>query len=75
VRWKIDKAHRLLKKYGIKGKKRIRKGKLSGVTLDVLGREFKIKSKAQVAKELGVSRVALYRYLKKSKVLLNDKFM
>ena len=63
--WKKDKVHRLLKQHGIKRDKRIRKGKLTGITLEFLDKEFKKKTKVQVAKELGVSRPALYKHLKK----------
>lgn len=63
--WKKDKVHWWLKKYGIKRDKRIRKGKLTGITLEFLEKEFKTKTKVQVAKELGVSRPALYKHLKK----------
>ncbi len=63
-----DKVHRLLISYGIKREKRIRKGKLSGLTLEYLEREFKNKSKIQIAKDLGVSRQSLHeRYLKLKK--------
>lgn len=63
-----DKVHRLLKTYGVKREKRTRKGKLSGLTLVYLEREFKNKSKIQVAKDLGVSRQSLHeRYLKLKK--------
>ncbi len=65
LEWKKDKVHRLLKQYGIKRDKRIRKGKLTGITLEFLEKEFKKKTKVQVAKELGVSRPALYKHLKK----------
>lgn len=63
--WKKDKVHRLLKQHGIKRDKGIRKGKLTGITLEYLEKEFKKKTKVQVAKELSVSRPALYKHLKK----------
>lgn len=63
-----DKVHRLLKSYGIKRNKGIRKGKLTGLTLEYLEREYKQKTKVQVAKELGVSRQSLHeKYLKLKK--------
>ena len=63
--WKKDKVHSLLKQHGIKRDKRIRKGKLTGITLELLEIEFEKKTKVQVAKELGVSRQSLHeRYLK-----------
>lgn len=65
VGWKKDKVHFWLKRYGIKRNKRMRKGKLYYVSHDYLKREFEIKAKAQVARELGVSRTALYKRMKK----------
>lgn len=66
--WSKDKVYRLLKSYGIKRDKRIRKGKLSDLTLEYLEREYKHKSKVQIAEELGVSRQSLHdRYLKLKK--------
>jgi len=63
--WSKDKVHRLLKKYDIKRDKRIRKSKLSDITLEFLEKEFKTKSKKEVAKELGISIATLYNYLRK----------
>lgn len=62
--WKKDKVHWWLRKYGIRREKRIRKGKLSGITLVYLEKELKNKTKVQVAEELGVSRQALNKRIK-----------
>lgn len=59
--WKTVKVHRWLKRYRIKRNKRLRRGKLAGITLNFLEREFKNKTKIQAAKELEVSRQSLHQ--------------
>lgn len=61
--WKKDKVHWWLQKYDIKRDKRIRKTKITDLSLEYLEREFDTKSKKQVAKDLGISRATLYNYL------------
>ena len=61
--WSKDKVFRLIEYYGIKRDRRIRRPKISNISLEYLKKEFKTKSKNQVAKELGISRATLYNYL------------
>lgn len=60
-----DMVYRALKEYGIRKDFIKRKRKLSEVSLKFLQREFRIKSKKKVAKELQVSKSGLYKHLKK----------